>query len=298
MKLFLDYEPNTSGKGKFLQRLLPVLADIGVKVCSDQNRCDIALGISWWHSKIKIPRVVRVDGVHLTKNDKSDYKNNRIRTAIKKSHGVIFQSQYAKSKVTDKLGVSPKKSTVIFNGANPADYAEKTPLRGKFNVISSAKWCHRNGYRKHKRVHTVMEVAEATVNPDIHFYIAGKLLDKFNDTRNLTFLGQLDDDTLRRYLASADLMLYPAKYDWCPNAVVEALCANTPVVCTDGHGVEELVRACGGVVVSNDIDVAQVVDAIVASYASPPKVNVDPVHVQTVALQYKQFFEEVIGGDK
>ena len=302
MKLFLDYKLNDSGKGKMLQRLIPALKRLGVKTKFKEKGCDVALGISRWRSDIKIPKVIRIDGIHLTKSKKNDWKNERIRKGIKKADAVIFQSEFAKKKVKKYFKLKDKKEFVIFNGADPDDYnltnlvlrgAEFVPLKNRkdshYNIIASAKWCHRNGYRKHKRLDTVIKVASCM--PDIHFYVAGRLIDKYKETDNLTFLGQLEEEKLRRVLRMSHIMLYPAEYDWCPNAVVEAICAGCPVVCTEGHGVTELMRACGGKA-ANTVD--EMIYAINDLLANPIVVNTDPVHIDTIAKQYKKALESVL----
>ena len=294
MKLFLDYELNNSGKGKFLRRLIPALKKIGVETYFREKGCDVALGISRWRTKTKLPKVIRVDGIHLKENDKNNWKNERIRKGIKKSEAVIYQSEYARKQCEDFFQLKKKHTYVIFNGANPEDYDITMPGYTEYSVISSAKWCHRNGYRKHKRLQTVIDVAKACKRKDVHFFIAGKLLDKYNDTENLTFLGQLKDEILRRYLAEMDAMLYPAAYDWCPNAVVEALCAEVPVICTEGHGTTELIRACGGRVVNNKIDIPEILWAIDDLIKNPVAVDTTMVDIKRTAWKYKRVFEKVL----
>lgn len=296
MKLFIDYSPNTSGKGKFLNRLIPELENNGVRCRFKPGNCDIALGVSWWRTKVKYPMVLRVDGIHLKQNDKTNWKNDRIRKALKRTTAVIYQSEYAKKMVQAKFGFRNKPSYVVFNGAVPSEYwGHSKQLKGKYNIISVAKWCHRNGYRTHKRFKSVVATAREYRDKDVHFYVAGEVLDK-PSLPNLTLLGQLDDKTLRGYLCAADIMFYPAKYDWCPNSVVEAICAGLPVIATDGHGGTELVRACGGVVISNKFSVDEVCENIAYALAEPPNVDSSPVDVKNTAVQYKAVFEEVLNG--
>ncbi len=287
MKLFLDYKLNESGKSKFLKRLIPSLSSLDVSVHYKEKGCDVALGISRWRTKIKIPKVIRVDGVHLKRNDKNDWKNERIRKGIKKADAVIYQSEYARRECEKKFMVKKEKTFVIFNGANPADYQAK--LTTRINVISSAKWCHRNGWRKHKKLKTVIRVAK--LMPDVNFFVAGRLHEDLKSTNNLTFLGYLKDEVLRKYLSSAEVMFYPAKYDWNPNAMVEALCAGCPGVVTSGHGGTELVESCGGIVADT---VDDMIAAIGLLLKEPVLVNKNPIHIENTALKYKEVFESVL----
>lgn len=298
MKLFLDYKLNDSGKGKFLCRLIPALQEVGVVTSFSHCKCDIALGVSWWRTKVQMPRVLRVDGIHFIENDKTNWKNDRIRKAIKRSTAVIYQSEYAKKEVIKKFKLKNKKCFVIFNGANPADY-EKISMARVLNrdvvrIISSAKWCYRNGYRKHKRLKTIIQAAKMPGWNNVQFLVAGQTMGGFEDTSNLKFLGQLTEENLRFWLASSDIMFYPAEYDWCPNSVVESICAGLPVICTEGHGATELVRACGGKIINSKIDHDEIRAAIISLIDNPIVVNKEPVNIENIAKQYKAAFEDVL----
>ena len=270
-----------------LQRLIPALAKIGVETRFKENHCDVALGVSKWRTKPNMPRVLRVDGVHLRDGKKERWRNKNIRKSIKQSHAVIFQSKFAQKTVKKRLGVQPLKEYVIFNGANPADY-EGAFMNG-INVISSAKWCHRNGWRKQKKLKTVIKVAKRM--PHVKFFVAGKMYKPQKSADNLTFLGYLEEAELRKYLRSADVMFYPASMDWCANAVIEAICAGCPVVGTSEHGVTELIEACGGKVADTT---EGMIDAIDRLLKNPMIVNKNPVHIENVALKYKEVFESVL----
>lgn len=285
MKLFLDYKLNDSGKGKMLRRLIPALAKIGVETRFKEKGCDVALGISRWRTKTKLPKVIRVDGIHLKRNDKNDWKNERIRKGVKKSDAVIYQSEYAKRECERYFKIKKKNTYVIFNGANPADY-EKS-LNVNIDVISSAKWCHRNGWRKQKKLKTVIKVA--ALMPDVNFFVAGKLHKPQKSTDNLTFLGYLEDVELRKCLRSAKVMFYPASMDWNPNSCIEALCAGCPIVGTSEHGVTELIRACGGKVADT---ASEMIEAITELLENPIEVNVEPVHIDNTAKLYKKVFKK------
>ena len=75
MKVYLDYEFNNTGKGKFLQRLCEALRPMGVKFTDDQKKAVVALGISKWRSKVRLPKVLRVDGVRIESGRKALWYN-------------------------------------------------------------------------------------------------------------------------------------------------------------------------------------------------------------------------------
>ena len=230
MKLFLDYTLNNSGKGKFLQRLIPALERLGVTTHFKDKGCDVALGISWWHTETKLPKVIRVDGVHLVKNDKNNWKNGRIKDGVKRADAVIYQSAFAQREVKRFLKLKDKKEFVVFNGADPKDY-DVEPIDTGFpnNIIASGKWCDRNGVRKSKGLKATLQTMLEMKSSVCGLFVAGDVPEKYRSD-GITFLGRLEEPMLRRWLKTCDTMVYMAKYDWCPNAVVEAVVAGCKII--------------------------------------------------------------------
>lgn len=238
MNVFLDYKPNETGKGKFLRRLIPALDKLGVSVRRKEKGCDVALGISWWLRRPPdMPRVLRVDGIHLTKGKKQAWRNERVHKAIKKSHGVIFQSQFARRTVKKRLGLKPKREYVIYNGADPADYKlAPMDLPHEKNVLMAARWAN----RKSKRLDLHLEVVDGYSNrPEVHFYLAGEA-PPIKPRSNLTVLGHLPDNELRKWQCSCRYFIYMVPTDWCPNVVIEALVAGMAINWHRGSVVDEL----------------------------------------------------------
>jgi len=266
MKLFIDYELNASGKGKFLKRLIPALEKLGVESSFKNKGCDVALGIARWRNKPDLPRVLRVDGIYLDGDDKRDrWINKEIAKSIKKSDAVIFQSEFAKKMITERLNPRIKKAYVIYNGANPQDY-EVEPIDTGFehNVIASAKWCNRHGLRKSKGLKETIKILLKLKKEDTGLFIAGDVPEKYKRD-GITFLGRLQDDMLRRWLKTCRTMVYMARIDWCPNAVVEGIVAGCDIIYNpDCKSVTEIVNA-----------------------------GADALYIDNIAKQYKAVFDEV-----
>lgn len=260
MNVFIDYKLNDSGKGKFIQRLIPALRKIGVKCKFKQKGCDVALGVSGWKTKTSLPRVLRVDGIYLDKGKKQTWRNKQIRTAISKSDYVIYQSKFSKNTVNKKFKINPPCS-VIYNGANPDDYRNAKPIKSpyKYNVLMAARW----GNRKHKRLDAHLEAIKNTNSDNVHFWLAGEC--DVKSTEKLTVLGYLPDEELRRYMVMADTFLYLADLDWCPNVIVEARIARMDI---------EHNKSC------------KAVDELI--YA-----DLRHLHIDYVARQYKKVFKHV-----
>jgi glycosyltransferase involved in cell wall biosynthesis len=290
MKVFVDYELNNSGKGKFLKRLIPALAKIGVKCYFKPQGCDVALGISKWRNLPRMPRVLRVDGIHLRKGKKETWRNEQIRKSIKGSDLVIFQSIYARDTVIKKLTVVPQKTEVIFNGANPEDYIVKPALLyGKPNVLLVARWGEK---RERKDKHLGWHLKIANEMPHTHFWLIGALPYKVEPRSNLTIVGELKEEELRKYLVAADALLYLAHPDWCPNTVIEALVAGLPVVGIKGSGVEEVLCAgkWGGFVAK---DLKQVPVGLDYAISNKATVCREDLYIDNIAQKYKRAFERI-----
>jgi glycosyltransferase involved in cell wall biosynthesis len=86
-------------------------------------------------------------------------------------------------------------------------------------------------------------------HPDTRLIICGTgaLLDELKSTarsagveRHVTFAGLIDNATVARYCAAADLFVLPSILEALPTVAVEALAAGTPVVSADNPGGLEL----------------------------------------------------------
>lgn len=305
MRLHIQYKLNDSGKGKFLKRLIPYLEDLGVKCSLKDKKADVVLGIRRFRAKTDRPKVLRVDGVHMARDKKTFWTNNLTKQSIKKADAVIWQSKFCKDIVSGVLGVRPKREYVIFNGADPNiyDYTATTTTH-KYNVIMSARWKD----RPWKRLKDCIRVArEVLKHEDVYFFIAGKVNKNIQEEHIRTY-GYLDDSSLNSLLRGVDAMLNLSYYDWCPNAVVEALVAGVPVVCNNASGVKEIIDPETCIVVNCDpkpkpkvknrdlppaVDVEPVAQALLTVLNRGKRATVPHLHIGEIAKQYKRVFEKV-----
>lgn len=245
MRLFIQYEKdNQTGKGKFFRRIVPYLEAMGVKCFYENNRCDITIApIRFREKTFGMPRVLRVDGIHILDTKKNRAKNEYIKDDIKKAHVVIWQSEFSKYMATGTLGVKARREAVIFNGAN---VVPRRPMNdGWFRIILSAKWISDGESRPHKRLFDMVDMLKEYVSTreKVACFVAGKTY--LQSAPGITVLGHIDEHHLNKYLSISDVMLNLCWYDWCPNAVVEAICAGVPVVCGNNGGVPEIVMDSG-----------------------------------------------------
>jgi len=311
MKLYIQYEKgNQSGKGKFISRLTAELERLGVRVQWEQDGADIALGLTRWREKTRMPKVLRLDGIHLINDKKHHWNNKRIKKSMFKADAVVYQSKWGKFMI-DKIFGEHHNTRVIHNGDYPRAY--RNPAYSKYpkNVIMSAKWKSRDD-RRQKRLPDMVEIAHEYTkkHDDVCFWIAGhNELPMFKNER-LINLGFQSDEQLRAHLSMADVMLNLAWWDWCPNAVVEAICAKCIVVGSNKTGVGELIEMCGGVALNIDnpitpkvqfkdnypppFDASQAYYGLDKAFSGNVLVDYSPVDIRNIAVKYKQLFEDVL----
>jgi hypothetical protein len=160
MKIYSEYAPNISGKGKFLSRLFPELRKLGAEILSTPDGADVKLALTRIRTTHKqdLPTVLRMDGIHLVDNKKNRWNNKRVKKSIKKADYVVYQSRFAKRMIEGILKVKPKGDCVIYNGAKKPDYPVSTGL--PIDVIMVARWAN----RRHKRLKEMLNIAEALPN--------------------------------------------------------------------------------------------------------------------------------------
>ena len=205
MKLFIQYpKDNQTGKGRFFQRIVPHLEALGVKCFYENDKCDITIAPIRFREKTKgIPRVLRVDGIHLFGAKRG--RNEIIEHDLRKADAVIWQSEFSRRMATGIFGFTPKTEAVIFNGANPIPRRpEKSEM---LRIIMSAKWISDGELRPHKRLKEMLEmVREYGQKRNIRCWVAGKT--DMHAEPPIIMLGHLDEKRLNDYLAMSDVMLY------------------------------------------------------------------------------------------
>jgi len=323
MKIFIEYDlKNESGKGKFIQRLTKQWDKMGVEYSDTESGCDVRFAITRYRTKSKLPTVIRIDGAHAEFNvdsikNKSErkktlknlaWKNSITASDISRSEAVIWQSEFCRMMGKHIFKKNAKREYVIFNGDNPDDYKRNPQNDGFKRVIMSARWKH----RKHKRLKEMLQIANMYLkkNDKVMFYIAGDNDVKYEKHNNIVMLGHLGMETLKDLLCKCDCMLNIAYFDWCPNAVVEALVAGLPVICSNQGGVPEIVKD-SGVILQLDNEIPTNLERA----TNPPEIKLEPVvdafdevlygnkkfskaehlYIEFIARQYTDVFKDVLG---
>lgn len=251
MRVYVQYEPNETGKGKFLARLIDAMVPLGVEFAYRPKGCDVTLALTKFGKKTDkhMPKVLRVDGVHLVDSPEARWRNEQVVKSIKQADIVVWQSQFCREIAGGALHVHPNHEVVIYNAA--PEIPEKLQsecyerLHGPVEKVVAlcAKWDYADGKpRRHKRLAEHAEFCNwyAGFNPNVEFRIFGRCSHRPFESERIRYYGHLPDTELQQHLCAADVMLYLPYYDWMPNSVVEAIACGLPVIASNNGGHAEI----------------------------------------------------------
>ena len=240
----------TRGPSKFMAKLIPALRRIGVQF-SSMNATVILCTQSWKQGRLKIPRVIRVDGAwHRPK------KNVKYTKRILRSQVTVWQSNFCKEYSSKILGVPPVGS-VIYNGENPKIFNrfDRINCDGKKHVYVCANWMtRRKKHRKIKRLIDTINIAKEYTrhHKDVIFWIVGDTGHVRSECPNIKFWGRVNHQQLVNLIMASNVMLDLEWFAWCPNTVVEALVGGLPVIAMNNGGAAELVKQGWGEILKLD----------------------------------------------
>lgn len=317
MKVYLpglNKQP-TSGKGFFYSRLSPALQNLGINIVSNP---DLPHDVSIHSAKIRPTKgkknVLRLDGIYHNTGQPYKSMNNPIRKALRRADGVIYQSNYAKS-LCDVYLEKKTQHAVIYNGMELDYWKNVKPIECDYQhvFISASRW------RPHKRIVDIIESFRLANISSSVLFVAGDLRKcgaskewrKNHFKNNIQYLGTLKQPELHRYFKAARASIHLCWFDACPNSVVESICCGTPVICNNTGGTPELVSHSGGYICEIDspynfkpvdlyhppkIDRNLVAQAFRKSTKESLSLKKETFNINTIAVQYLDFFEKVMKG--
>ena len=301
-----------TGKGKFAGRLVRAWREMGIEVREDSKvKVDIALHIGRmnyesWAKK----HVLRVGPACIDTNMNWRKINHEKAKSVKKADAIVYQSKYSK-KIYHKLVYKPDKpETIIFNGADPRDYAEhmySCRFKGSnsYLVLASTRvWLPQ------KRLKQIIRPFFNGDLRDCSLIICGDSLGldkKYGMLQNIFFAGKCRDDELAAYYRVCKAMVHLTWVDTFPNSVVEAQVAGLPVICTDQGGTKEVLQ--NGIVLKDSlfnykpvnlkkppvVGTDKIVEAIKSIIKGDyQKKRVNGLYIKNIAKQYIKFFESIL----
>jgi len=319
-----DWTVAHTGKGKFASRLIRVWEGLGVKVTQDpKERVDIDLQITRYMYTPKYARksIIRRGPVKYDTNMDYKHHNKLERGNLKQCDAIVYQSLFSKN-ANHKLVYNPKgrvPETVIYNGADSADYVGVKPYQSefKYNFLAST----REWVLEKRLVDIIKSFKEADIH-DSKLWIAGQIWDKpnrFPDFQkdfkkrfgcvNIQFLGPTDDRKLARLYRMATCLLHAVYIDAQPNAIAEALAAGCKVLCTNVGGQREVIGKVNPDWIVQDkpwdfkpcnrrklprLNRCEYAAAMLDMCNDATEIDASCIDINNIASQYLNFFEKVL----
>lgn len=312
MKVFIPNkkQPKT-GKGFFCQRLVKSMSALGVELVPEGAAHDISLHLVKLSKMRSKKKVIRLDGVYHDTGLNYKARNKVLKTNLHAANAVVYQSEFSKLICDKYLGKFRGPKAIIYNGADASFYDAISPIEKDCDHLffTSSRW------RPHKRLKDIIRSFLLADIANSKLYIAGNLKrggirashPLFSDSR-INYVGVLNQKESATYLKAADAFIHLCWFDSCPNGVVEAIAAGTPVITNNVGGTHEIVRPSGGIVCDVDraydlspvklykppaIDRLLVAGAMIECSVDKPNIVSDHIQIDNIARKYIEFFNKV-----
>lgn len=189
---------------------------------------------------------------------------------VRACDGLIVGSEEEARRVRHRYGVPPQKLARIFN---PIDLSiwhrnDRTQARAELGLHPETKvavWHGRVDVRR-KGLDILIDawsrLCRERPGAALHLLLVGTGQDaaglrnriELLKLKNVTWIDRylLDQAAIRRYLAAADVYVFPSRHEGFPVALIEAMACALPVIATDAHGVSDILEDrefSGGIVV-------------------------------------------------
>jgi glycosyltransferase involved in cell wall biosynthesis len=169
-------------------------------------------------------------------------------------NGWIVNSRASAGSLVAQIGANPAKVFVVYNGVDPQSFAASLSMPAAKHRLGIDPACPVVSIfavlRPEKNHRLFLETATCIVKtmPQTRFLVAGDGAGRLSLeayardlglAQSVQFLGNRTD--IAELLAATDVSVLTSHYEGLPNALLEAMAATRPIVCTRFAGVEELV---------------------------------------------------------
>jgi len=241
----------------------------------------------------KKPCIVTAHGVDILKDAETNYGirlnpflDFAVKFTLKSASYIIACSEYVKNEVK-KCGISEEKVIVINNGIDEIDrrvyQAEmmRQKVRKELNLpddsivlFTARRLVPKNGL--HYLLHAIKKVSYKI--PNIMLMVAGdgpqfreltKMVEKMNLSKNVQFLGEINNCLLERMYIACDLVIIPSVVEAFGIAALEAMAYLKPIVAFDSGGLTEIISENKVGLIARNRDVKDLAEKILKLITSP-----------------------------
>jgi glycosyltransferase involved in cell wall biosynthesis len=266
------------------------------------------------------PTVLTLYGTEIWHYERKRIGPDLFTRAYHQATAVTFYSERLLSRARD-AGLSRRRMTTIYPPVGPAfvrhDEDEQVGARRALGIVNrhlllNVKRLHPLAGQRYL-IEAMNEVIRTHPDTRLVFCGAGPLLEELQGVarssgveRHVTFAGLLDNTTIARYCAAADLFVLPSLLEALPTVAVEALACGTPVVSTDNPGGLELNDLFGpDVAIVSKEQPLQLARAIVefleherrASWSTADTIERE-FRPQAIAAKYRTLYEDLLRSDR
>jgi len=248
-------------------------------------------------NNLDVPIVQRLDGIYFDRTKNHALQNTNILDTYKKANGVIFQSEYSKNLVFKYFG-EHSNYEIIHNGAvlelmDTVEPANNKELEDYENV-----WCCASNWRGWKRMpDNIRYFLEFSGKKDCLIVAGLPKPWEIVEHDRIFYAGQVSPLTLFSYMRASKHFIHLARYDACPNVVIDARAAGCHIICCSEGGTKEVAGKGATVVVEEPWDMNPI------DVDNPPKLEfnnivensiVSDIDMSNVADRYLDYFKTVM----
>ncbi len=190
---------------------------------------------------------------------KDSYKFKLIRKfekkILSKADAIIAVSENIRNWIVDDLNIIPKKVFCISNGVNTRKFRkieiERKKMLPEIPKYRKIVFLAKSLTKMSGIEYLLRSMPFVLSNRDVHLLIAGEGPDKdkfellckdINISDNVTFLGLVDHDQIKKYMNIADVYVQPSLTEGFSLSFLEAMASGCPVIASSVGGLEEILQ--------------------------------------------------------
>lgn len=222
--------------------------------------------LSYIAVKFDLPVVITAHGTDIIGHERSNRFHKYTYEAVKKCNQIISISDDNKKLILNNFPDAKDKISLIKNGYDEKVFYktnyDKNAILKRFNINKCYDKiiCFAGKMTKIKGIDILLKAAKIYENDNTLTLLAGdgelkdelKALSKELDLKNIYFLGNLDQDTLREIYNISDVSVVPSRFEAFGLVAVEALACGTPVIVSDVGGLPSIVNNKVGMITKKD----------------------------------------------
>jgi glycosyltransferase involved in cell wall biosynthesis len=189
------------------------------------------------------------------------WRNKNFKFSVEHADAVLTLSEFSKDTIIQTYGVSHNKVHSIYLDASkefhtPLDreriltVKEQYKLPERFGFYPANTWPHKN----HLSLLKAIKILKDTYQTKINLVFTGsehqassevkKYISQNNISDQIQFLGYINQDDMRYVFKNASFLVFPSLFEGFGIPLVEAMCSETPIICSKEGSIPEVVGEC------------------------------------------------------